>query len=591
MLDAQTSVLLVADHSADTELIQKVLAGTEVGAFRVESVTRLSAAITRLGRGGIEVILLDLTLPDGQGIEVFEEVFRAAPDTLTLILSSASDEATARLAVQRGAIDYLVKDHVDTHWLPRALRYLIERKTIRDALRTSEARFRAMSDASPLGIFVSNADGQCTYTNAAYHKISGLSFDQTLGTNWSVAIHPEDRHRVLMAWHAAARHQAPFQTEFRFLQEDGSVVWTRVNSAPMRDGPSSLGHVQTVEDITARKATELMLSRAEEALFVEKERAQVTLNSIGDAVLATDLSGNVTYLNLVAEAMTGWSWKDAVGNPLSEVFRIIHGTTRQTTANPAQRAIDEDKTVGLSMDCVLIRRDGFESAIEDSAAPIHDRDGKVAGAVIVFHDVSESRAMAQKMTHLAQHDFLTDLPNRLLLTERISQAIRLARRHHKQIGLLFLDLDGFKQINDTLGHAIGDQLLQSVASRLVACVRATDTVCRQGGDEFVILLAEIEQPHDASQVAEKLLDAFVEPHHIGKHWLRITMSIGISLYPNDGNNADTVLQNADTAMYHAKVCGRNNYQFFDSDMDTHIERRLFGNTDHCAPLSEGEATK
>lgn len=593
MNDTPINVLLVDNDNdtAATGLIRKSLVEAGNHPFRVESVTRLTAALERLGQGDIAAVLLNLALPDGHGIEVFEQVFHAAPGALILILATAKDEDVARQAVQRGAADYFVKGHADAHCLPRALRYLIERKTTQDELGSSEARFRAMSDASPLGIFLSNAEGYCTYTNAAYQKISGLNFEQTLGTNWGTAIHPEDRQRVITEWHTAALAQTPFQTEFRFLQEDGSVVWTRVNSAPIRDRLKSPGHVQTVEDITERKATEQRLCTAEKALFEEKERAQVTLNSIGDAVLATDLQGNVTYLNLVAETMTGWSREAALGNPLSEVFHIIHGTTHQVTANPAQRAIDEDKTVGLSMDCVLIRRDGFESAIEDSAAPIHDREGQVAGAVIVFHDVSESRAIAQKMAHLAQHDFLTDLPNRVLLTERISQAIRLARRHRKQVALLFLDLDGFKKINDSLGHAIGDQLLQSVANRLKAGVRATDTVCRQGGDEFVILLAEIEQPGDAAQVAEKLLAAFAAPHLIGKHPLHVTMSIGISLYPVDGSNVDSVLQNADTAMYHAKARGRNNYQFFKKDMDINTERRLFGEAGFCAPSSKDEASK
>jgi len=588
MIDAPTTVLLVEDEPADARLIQAGLAGAGDGAFRVEWVTRLADALERLGRAGIDVVMLDLTLPDGQGLGVFDQVIEAAPDALVLILSLACDEAVARLAVQRGAHDYLLKGHVDPHLLSRTLRYVMECKAARDALQSSETRFRAMSDASPLGIFVSDAEGACVYTNTAYQRISGLSFEQTLGTSWSMAIHPEDRQRVLADWHAAAHSDAPLRTEFRFQREDGSVVWTRVNSAAMRNGMHSHGHVQTVEDITERKSTEFGLQVAEEALFEEKERAQVTLNSIGDAVLTTDLLGNVTYLNLVGETMTGWSSEDALGRPLAEVFRIIDGTTRQAAANPAQRALAEDRTVGLAADCVLIRRDGFESAIEDSAAPIHNRDGQVAGAVIVFHDVSQSRAMTQKMTHLAQHDFLTGLPNRGLLTERICQSIGLGNRHGKQVALLFLDLDDFKHINDSLGHAIGDQLLQSVADRLVACVRNTDMVCRQGGDEFVILLAEIEQPQDAALVAETLLAAFVAPHNISGQELHVTVSIGISVYPDDGGNVETVMQNADTAMFHAKANGRNNYQFFRGDMNACAVHRQFVEGSLRRALKQGE---
>lgn len=582
MNETLTTVLLVEDDPADARMIQEALAGTGDSPFRVEWVTQLSDALGRLGREGITVVLLDLTLPDSQGIEALDQVLQAAPNVLILILSAASDEDTARLAVQRGAHDYLTKGHVDAHWLPRVLRYVIERKATQDALRSSEARFRAMSDASPLGIFVSDAQGSCVYTNAAFQKISGLTFEQTLGTNWSTAIHPEDRQRVLVDWRAAALGQTPFQAEVRFLRGDESVVWTRLNAAVMHDGRWSHGHVLTVEDITERKSTEFVLSAAEEALFEEKERAQVTLNSIGDAVLTTDILGNVTYLNLVAEAMTGWLREDALGRPLAEVFKIIDGTTRQAAVNPAQRAMEEDRTVVLGTDCVLVRRDGFESAIDNSAAPIHNRHGRVTGAVIIVHDVSEERAMALKMSHLAQHDVLTGLPNRLLLTERLSQAIGLAHRHSKQVALLFLDLDYFKHINDSLGHSIGDLLLQSVAGRLTKCVRATDTVCRQGGDEFVILLTEIEQPQGATQVAEKLLAAFATPHLIKGHELHVTLSIGISVYPDDGINSDTLMENADAAMYHAKANGRNNYQFFKGEMKSHEVRRTFVESSRAA---------
>jgi len=588
MNDAPTLLLLIEDDPAEAGLIQASLAGAGDGSFQVEWAANVSDALARLGKQAFAVVLLDLTLPDGRGVEVFDRVSQAAPNALVLALAEASDETVALEAVRHGAHDYLVKDHVDAHWLPRALRYMIERKVTQDALRNSEARFRAMSDVSPLGIFVSDAQGGCVYTNPAYQKISGLTLEETLGTNWSTAIHPEDRERVLAEWRLAARGHALFQTEFRFLRSDGSVVWTRVNSAAMDAGQGPLGLVQTVEDISERKSAEFVLRAAEEALFAEKERAQVTLNSIGDAVLTTDLQGNVTYLNLVAEAMTGWPREVAQGRPLAEVFNIVDAATHAVAANPAALAIAENRVVGLAANCLLIRRDGFESAIEDSAAPIHNRDGQVTGAVLVFHDVTESRAMAQKMAHLAQHDFLTGLPNRALLTERLAQAIGQAQRHHKQVALLFMDLDYFKNINDSLGHAIGDRLLQSVADRFAACVRATDTVSRQGGDEFVILLAEIERPLDASQVADKLLAALAVPHLIDGHELHVSLSIGISVYPDDGADADSVMKNADTAMYHAKASGRNNYQFFRADMNTRAVRRLFVESSLRRAIKEGE---
>src|SRR6202166_4155447 len=325
------------------------------------------------------------------------------------------------------------------------------------------------------------------------------------------------------------------------------------------------GHIDSyLFERAIRNIIEREIARQE--LFIERHRAQVTLNSIGDAVLSTDILGNVVYLNVVAEHMTGWSWKEAVGHPFSEVFQIIDGTTHKPSPNPMDMAIQLDKAVGLTANCILVRRDGHECAIEDSAAPIHDRDGQVTGAVIVFHDVSMARAVVMEMSHLAQHDALTDLPHRMLLNDRLTQAISLARRNHHLLAILFLDLDGFKNINDSLGHAIGDKLLQSVAARLLGCVRKSDTVSRQGGDEFVVLLPEVTHAADAAISAAKIITELKNAHSIGEHQLHVTVSIGVSTYPDHGENGETLIKNADTAMYHAKQCGRNNYQFFKPDM-------------------------
>jgi diguanylate cyclase (GGDEF)-like protein len=178
-----------------------------------------------------------------------------------------------------------------------------------------------------------------------------------------------------------------------------------------------------------------------------------------------------------------------------------------------------------------------------------------------------------QMSFKAERDFLTGLPNRALLSDRLAQSIALAQRHRKRVALMYLDLDNFKDINDSLGHSVGDQLLQSAARRLEACVRHSDTVSRHGGDEFVVLLSEVEAVQDAARAAEKLIKAMAEPHLIGDHRLNVTLSIGISLYPDDGDDVEAVLTNADTAMYHAKRGGRNNYKRFTSEMNAHLVAR------------------
>jgi diguanylate cyclase (GGDEF)-like protein/PAS domain S-box-containing protein len=328
----------------------------------------------------------------------------------------------------------------------------------------------------------------------------------------------------------------------------------------------SYAFVRSIRNIIEREV-------AKQDLFIERDRAQVTLNSIGDAVLSTDNSGNVTYLNVVAEQMTGWSRQEAMGHPLSDVFEIIDGDTHRPAPNPLALAIRQNKAVGLSANCILIRRDGVEIAIEDCAAPIHDQHGQLTGAVIVFRDTSVTRSRLVEISHLAQHDSLTDLPNRLLLMDRLTQAIALARRNQHRLAVLFLDLDGFKNINDSLGHAIGDELLQSVARSLSACVRKSDTVSRQGGDEFVILLPEVAHAGDATVSAAKIIQELKKAHSIGAHSLCVTASIGISTYPDDGEDAETLIKKADTAMYHAKEHGRDNCQLFRSDMSLRADER------------------
>jgi diguanylate cyclase (GGDEF)-like protein/PAS domain S-box-containing protein len=444
------TILLIQDDHRDAQFVREALLRSSDGAFRVEWVRLCSEGLKRLGEedkaGGqpadpIAAVLVELFLPDSRGIETFDRLFHLAPQIPILVLCASQDEDVAKLAVQRGAQDYLLKARLDGYLLPKTLRSMIER--------------------------AANV----------------------------------------------------------------------------------------------------------EALFEEQERAQITLNSIGDAVISINLGGRVTYLNAVAEGMTGWSLQEAADRPLEEVFQIADATTRESAQNPMAVAILENKTVGLTSNCVLIRRDGTEAAIEDSAAPIHDRRGHVTGAVMVFRDVSMTRALSLKMAHMAQHDSLTDLPNRVLLNDRLTQALALAHRHHKRLALLFLDLDRFKSINDSLGHAIGDRLLQSVAERLLSCVRSSDTVSRQGGDEFVILLAEVTQPADAAITAEKILLALSMPHRVDQQDLHLAASIGIVTYPNDGTEAKTLLRHADLAMYRAKDSGRNTYRFFEPDMNGHTADR------------------
>ena len=312
-----------------------------------------------------------------------------------------------------------------------------------------------------------------------------------------------------------------------------------------------------------REVTELQRTDGDEV--AARNRAVATLDSIGDAVLSMDAAGTVTYLNRAAEAMTGWSATAAVGRAVEDVFHVIHRWTRERALNPLDLAVQLRRTVGLTPDCLLVRRDGREVPIEDSAAPIQDRDGQVTGAVIVFRDVGAALEMSRQMSYLAQHDALTGLPNRVLLGDRLTEAIALGRRQKKTLAVCFLDVDRFKSVNDTVGHAAADGVLQSIATRLSGALRQSDTVCRYGGDEFVVVLSEIAEPDHAVLVARKLLQAVAQPYHVGSLTLDCTLSLGVSLFPDHGENAARLIANADAAMYESKRGGSGNYRVFGVD--------------------------
>jgi diguanylate cyclase (GGDEF)-like protein/PAS domain S-box-containing protein len=434
-------LLLIEDNPGDARLLREMFNDQGLHDSELIHVECMRDAESHLSTAAVDIILLDLGLPDAQGLGAVRRAHAAAPRVPLVVLTGLDDESVAAQALQEGAQDYLLKGQIETRGLLRALRYAIERKIM------------------------------------------------------------------------------------------------------------------------------------EEALFVEKEHAQVTLNCIADAVACTDSSGNITFLNLVAEKMTGWTLAEAAGRPITEILVFLDAASRENVPNPMETTDGKNPPLGRPANCILIRRDGFEIPIEDSVATIHDRGGQSTGAVIVFRDVSVARAMAQQIAYSAEHDFLTGLPNRMFLNDRVSHAIALASRHATKVALLFMDLDGFKHINDSLGHPVGDKLLQSIASRLRNCVRISDTVSRQGGDEFIVLLSEIEKPEQAALTATRMLEAVAEPHSIDDYDLHVTTSIGVSIFPDDGLDAETLIKNADIAMYQAKENGRQSYQFFEPAMNVRAVER------------------
>jgi diguanylate cyclase (GGDEF)-like protein/PAS domain S-box-containing protein len=582
-------VLLVDDKEQNLVTLNAVLEQPGVTVVCAQSGKQ---ALRYVLSDSFAVILLDVNMPGMDGFETAELIRqrKASADIPIIFLTAHADDAHMYRGYSLRAVDYILTP-VQPEILKAKVGVFVElsRKTnenrlqagrLRDAetqlrlqaekqLRTADERLKITIDSvQDYAILSLDKDGRIDSWNGGAARLFLFEQKQILGEDIAVLFPTEDLERGILAdRRREAIETGRSESSTWFVRKDGSRFFGNDVLTRIRDENGNVsGFSEIIRDVTDRKALE-------EALFEEKERAQVTLNSIGDAVLSTDLSGKVTYLNLVAERMTGWRCAEAVGRPLGEVFNIIDGETRKAAQNPMELALQLSKTVTLPSNCILVRRDGFETPIAESAAPIHDRGGKITGAVIVFHDVSVERAMSLQLSHLAQYDVLTDLPNRTLLNDRLAQAIASAQRHGTGLAVLFVDLDRFKQVNDSFGHAMGDALLQSVAHRLLTCVRISDTVSRLGGDEFVIVLSELDQVEDAAITANKVLAVLASPYSAGQHDLDVTVSIGVSTFPRDGQDAETLIKNADTAMYHAKENGRNNYQFFEKDMNVRAVER------------------
>ncbi len=292
----------------------------------------------------------------------------------------------------------------------------------------------------------------------------------------------------------------------------------------------------------------------------EKQQLGAIINSMGCGVIVTDINTCIKIINPLAEALTGWRRKEAIGKELLEVFQLIDGDTEEKIDNLAAYAIRTGEIVRLPENSKLIAKDGRETSVGDTVAPVWNEDGKILGAVLVFQDISQRKKTEAELIRNAFYDSITGLANRILFKDRLTQALEHSkRRKNYRFSVLFLDLDGFKKINDKFGHGMGDKLLINISQRLKSSLRGGDTVARFGGDEFAILLEDIKDITYATNVAQRIQHNLETPFHINQHQIFITASIGIALNHESHEEAENVLDDADCAMYKAKQRGKAQY--------------------------------
>jgi diguanylate cyclase (GGDEF)-like protein/PAS domain S-box-containing protein len=447
----------------------------------------------------------------------------------------------------------------------RVLRDISRRGQAEKTLQDSEEQYRTLiSSVQDYAIFKLDPLGQVVTWNVGAKRIKGYSAEEIIGQDFSCFFTAGDIKRgkpMEMLRLAAANGR--YEEQGLRVRQGGLQFLASVTLTALHDASGTL---QGFSDIT-RDLSE----------SIESAKYRGLLEAAPDAMLVVNQSGEIVLLNRQAEKHFGYHREELIGQKVTNI--IPHGFEERFIANGLRSAEDVlAQQFDIGAELTGRRKDGSEFPAELMLSPLESVEGMVTAAIrdISARKESEARRIfAGQMAYSAQHDILTGLPNRLLLGDRIGQAIALSQRHEMKVAVLFLDLDGFKHVNDSLGHSIGDKLLQSVAKRLGDCVRASDTVSRLGGDEFIVLLSEVQQAEDAAISARRILAAVAAVHLIGRHNLHITTSIGVSVYPEDGADAETLVKNADTAMYQAKDNGRQGYQFFKPAMNVRAVERQF----------------
>lgn len=560
------NVLVVEDSETDFILIERQLRrhGLNTRCRRVASCRELNEA---LAEGGWNVVLSDYTVPGMDFDDSLRLIQDRLPDLPVILISGSIGEERAVELLRQGVWDFVLKDRPGRLGpaIERSLRDLEERRVRRaaeKALRESELRFRQMAETIGEVFWLRSPDfGSILYVSPAFEHVWGRSCAELYADPklWLETIHVDDVPKVLRAMDDLAQGRG-FDIQFRIAHPDGTLHWINDRGYVLRDETGEVVLASGVaSDITER-------CQAAERL----RQAATVFTSTQEGVLITDLDGNILTVNPAFTTITEYTEAEVLGkNP-----RLLQSGRHDRSFFQAMwHAI---VTVGSWQGEIWNRRKGGEIYPQWlNISTVRNEQGQAVNYVGVFTDITQLKRSETQLEYLAHYDPLTGLPNRLLLLSRLNHALERTRRDKTRGAVLFLDLDRFKNVNESLGHGMGDELLQIASQRMRACLCETDTLARLGGDEFVVVLEDLPDPENAASVAQKLIDRLDAPFVLsGEQEVYIGASLGISIFPDDADDADRLIQYADAALYQAKGSGRGIYHFYTESLTTSANERL-----------------
>ncbi|MCX7141283.1 MAG: EAL domain-containing protein [Proteobacteria bacterium] len=558
------SVLVVEDDPGDFGLIRAHLRRARLGRSNDKDAAiwakTLAEGIALARRETPDVVLLDLALPDSSGLATVRAMRAALPDVPVVVLTGHDDDQQALAALHAGAQDYLIKGQFDHDALGRAVRHALVRERLESRLRLFEVALNSAAN----GIVITDTEARIEWANPAFTQLTGYALDEALGRNPGELIKSgrQDQAFYQELWRTIQSGQV-WRGEIVNRHKDGMLYDESLVIAPVIDGGGTIRHfVAILRDITERKRTELELQIAATA-FESQE-----------GMFVTDAGNAILRVNRAFAEITGYTAAEAVGKTPA-----LLDSGRHDAAFHAEM-LEEIRRNGTWRGEIWHRRKNGEVHPEWlTVTAVRNGSGEVSRYVGTLTDITARKAAEDEIRHLAFYDPLTLLPNRRLLLDRLQQALAVSARSKRLGALLFLDLDNFKTLNDTLGHDKGDLLLQQIAQRLATCVREGDTVARLGGDEFVVMLENLSlSPADAATqteiVGEKILAALSQPYALAGHEYHSTSSIGVTLFSDQRETVEDLLKRADLAMYQAKTAGRNTLRFFDPEMQASVTARV-----------------